>query len=305
MERTDLAKHLGSCLRAARSITRLTQGQVASATGLAPSYVSKLESGEHLPSLEKLLAVCSAVHMDPWLALEALGASRPGPGDAASYEEAKRRPLAALLEESRHVRGRSIEGMVKAAAARGRRLGIASCRAALAGEAPKSADRILALAAGAGLEDWTALAAAGMPAPETWGPGDLAPLVAAEGVRPLKVVGQASAGESFGAPPYPGDEVVWVPTSSLAAWAFKVDGDSMCGARICHGDIVTVRPLLDAPKDGRVVVAEASGALVVKRFRAKPRPHLEEHFQGHEPRALQGSEFRVLGEVIDAVHRVQ
>lgn len=305
MERNDLARQLAASLKLARNLARLTQGQVAKATGLAASYISKLEAGEHLPSLPKLLAVCGAIGMDPWLALESIGASRPGLGEAESFEAAQGVSLAEILEEGRTGIGRSIEGMIKAAAARGRRLGIGSCRAALAGEEPKSVDRILALAAGAGLEDWAVLAAAGMPAPKTWGPGSSGPLVATEGVRPLKVVGQASAGESFGAPPYPGDEVVWVPTGSLAAWAFRVDGDSMCGARICHGDIVTVRPLVDSPKDGRVVVAEASGALVVKRFRAKPTPHLEEHFHGREPRALQGSEFRVLGEVVDAVHRVQ
>ena len=53
-----------------------------------------------------------------------------------------------------------------------------------------------------------------------------------------------------------------------ATYFIRVEGDSMTGDHICHGDVLVVDRSRD-PADGDVVVASLDGDLTVKRLRAR------------------------------------
>src|SRR5437867_3920376 len=55
---------IGEEIREARKALGLTQPELAQQLGVSPSYVTKLEKDQALPSPERLLALADAIHLD-------------------------------------------------------------------------------------------------------------------------------------------------------------------------------------------------------------------------------------------------
>ncbi len=86
----QLARHLGSVAREARTRAGLTQEEVAERVGIATEVYGRLERGNMLPSLPSLMRLCRALALDAnpllgfsssappaWLTLEIPGEDEP------------------------------------------------------------------------------------------------------------------------------------------------------------------------------------------------------------------------------------
>ncbi|MFH0902292.1 MAG: helix-turn-helix transcriptional regulator [Pseudomonadota bacterium] len=84
MEKSNLAKRLGSRLQKMRNERGLTQEQVAESAGLVPNYVSEIERGAKLPTLDTLASVADALGVT--LSEVVLGVDRPLPREATRLD---------------------------------------------------------------------------------------------------------------------------------------------------------------------------------------------------------------------------
>ncbi len=57
-------KPVGKRIQEARQAQKLTQAQLAEMVDLAPKYLSNIECGAKSPSLETLVAIANALHID-------------------------------------------------------------------------------------------------------------------------------------------------------------------------------------------------------------------------------------------------
>lgn len=76
---------IGNYVHEKRAAKGLNLPQVAKMTGVAPSTVSRIESGEMLPSIPTLLRLSEAVDLDLYALLATLGARTKG--DLPEFED--------------------------------------------------------------------------------------------------------------------------------------------------------------------------------------------------------------------------
>lgn len=70
------AKVIGDNVRTAREAAKLGQAELGEAAGMLAPAISRIESGNHLPSLATLLKVAEALGTDPCRLLE-VGSKKP------------------------------------------------------------------------------------------------------------------------------------------------------------------------------------------------------------------------------------
>lgn len=90
-----------------------------------------------------------------------------------------------------------------------------------------------------------------------------------------------------------------------ATFLVRVEGDSMLGAGIHHGDVIVVDRSLEA-RDGKIVVAVLNGELTVKRLRYREgRPVLFSENPKYPPIPVgDDADFLVWGVVTSVLHKV-
>jgi transcriptional regulator with XRE-family HTH domain len=64
MSDEDFARAVGQNVKAARETAGLTQKQLGERAGIAPPHVSRLETGEHLPSLKTVKRVADSLGVE-------------------------------------------------------------------------------------------------------------------------------------------------------------------------------------------------------------------------------------------------
>jgi len=98
--REKIKRHFGEHLRGFRTTAGLTQSALAGRTGLSEKYISRIESGEALPSVEVALRLASELDVSV--------------EEIAGEEEIKDPPHPALVRLFRLLRRRSPEEIEKA-----------------------------------------------------------------------------------------------------------------------------------------------------------------------------------------------
>lgn len=120
-------------------------------------------------------------------------------------------------------------------------------------------------------------------------------------IRLLRVVGPASCGGEVWTPAGDGDETHPVSLDAEGDVVVRVEGDSMSGHGIRHGDKVVVAKSDPASlRDGDGAVLDVAGAYAIKLLRVRGGQRwLEEHRAGHEPRRVEFPEARIIGRVVE------
>ena len=91
---TRLRQIIANRLRSLRKAAGLTQEQLSEAAGVGPEHLSKIETARRLPSLEALVSIASALHVEP---VDIMG--RPSQNDRSERAERLSAVLSKLCDE--------------------------------------------------------------------------------------------------------------------------------------------------------------------------------------------------------------
>jgi transcriptional regulator with XRE-family HTH domain len=89
----DLKKQIGEAICAQREAAGITQEKLAEAVGIATEAISRFETGNRLPSIEKLVDIAAYFRVPVAVFFEAIDAGAAGKSDAIV------RKIGALLED--------------------------------------------------------------------------------------------------------------------------------------------------------------------------------------------------------------
>lgn len=212
--------------------------------------------------------------------------------------------LAAFIAKTRQDKGLTLEDVAKRAVLSGKPLSVGYIHKLEQGTTQEpSLGKLEALAAGLGVGMGHLLVAAKARDFDTLAPSEATPPKASQllPVRALKVVGPASCGAEIWTPAGEGDEMHTVSTDTEGDVAVRIEGDSMSGRGIWHGDkAVIVRADPGSLRDGDGACLDVAGTYVIKLFRSRGGEQwLEEHRQGQEPRRVEFPEATIIGRVVE------
>lgn len=64
MGKTDMKKTIGEVIKKARNSKKLTQNEVSDKTGISRNYLSDIENGRYMPSVETLMGLAKCLDID-------------------------------------------------------------------------------------------------------------------------------------------------------------------------------------------------------------------------------------------------
>lgn len=206
--------------------------------------------------------------------------------------------LASLVRATRARLGLSLADVERQAKNAGRKVSKTYIKQVEDGVSDPTASKLEAIAAGLGVPVTDLLSFRhGL---STASPPD----AASAGVRRLRVIGPASCGSDVFSEPGPDDEAWPYPGDMRGDVVVRVDGSSMGGAGIEHGDRAVIAQVDPATiQDGCEVCVDHEGGYAIKRLR-RPRgaeAYLEEHWAGQQPRRLGWERPAIIGEVVAVI----